>query len=38
MRILPALLAAALCAYPEVARYQGTGSIDDIANFKCVKP
>jgi Tannase and feruloyl esterase len=27
-----------LCAYPEVARYKGTGSIDDAANFACVKP
>jgi feruloyl esterase len=27
-----------LCPYPEVARYTGTGSIDDFANFTCVKP
>jgi Tannase and feruloyl esterase len=27
-----------LCAYPQVARYQGSGSIDDAANFSCVKP
>lgn len=27
-----------LCAYPEVAKYKGTGSIDDAANFTCVKP
>jgi len=27
-----------LCAYPEVARYKGSGSIDDAANFACVKP
>jgi hypothetical protein len=27
-----------LCAYPQVARYQGSGSIDDGANFTCVKP
>ena len=27
-----------LCAYPEVARYQGSGSTDDGANFACVKP
>ena len=27
-----------LCAYPEVDRYKGTGSIDDAANFACVKP
>lgn len=25
-----------LCPYPEVARYKGTGSIDDAANFACV--
>jgi feruloyl esterase len=24
-----------LCAYPAVARYKGTGSIDDAANFTC---
>ena len=24
-----------LCAYPNVARYNGTGSIDDAANFTC---
>jgi feruloyl esterase len=27
-----------LCAYPDVARYKGSGSIDDAANFACVKP
>ena len=27
-----------LCAYPLVARYKGSGSIDDAANFTCVKP
>jgi feruloyl esterase len=27
-----------LCVYPEVAKYQGTGSIDDAANFRCAKP
>jgi len=27
-----------LCAYPEVARYKGSGSIDDTANFSCAKP
>jgi pimeloyl-ACP methyl ester carboxylesterase len=26
-----------LCPYPEVARYTGTGSIDDAANFTCVE-
>jgi feruloyl esterase len=24
-----------LCPYPEVARYDGSGSIDDAANFRC---
>ena len=27
-----------LCAYPQVARYSGKGSIDDAANFTCVTP
>jgi feruloyl esterase len=27
-----------LCTYPQVARYKGTGSIDEAANFSCVKP
>lgn len=27
-----------LCAYPQVARYNGTGSIDDAANFTCRMP
>src|SRR5450759_2709096 len=27
-----------LCVYPQVARHKGTGSIDDFANFTCVKP
>ena len=27
-----------LCPYPQVARYSGTGSIDDAANFACVAP
>jgi len=27
-----------LCPYPQVARYSGTGSIDEAANFKCVAP
>src|SRR5712691_1834714 len=27
-----------LCSYPQVARYTGHGSIDDAANFACVKP
>ena len=25
-----------LCPYPQVAKYRGTGSIDDAANFACV--
>jgi hypothetical protein len=27
-----------LCPYPQVARYKGTGSVDDAENFSCVKP
>jgi feruloyl esterase len=27
-----------LCPYPQVARYQGAGSIDEAANFACVAP
>lgn len=27
-----------LCAYPEVAKWKGTGSIDDAANFQCAAP
>ena len=27
-----------LCAYPKVAHYNGSGSIDDAANFSCVAP
>lgn len=27
-----------LCPYPEVARYDGSGSIDAAANFQCVAP
>jgi len=27
-----------LCAYPLTARYKGTGSSDDTANFTCGKP
>jgi feruloyl esterase len=27
-----------LCPYPQVARYSGTGSIDDAANFRCEVP
>jgi len=24
-----------LCAYPKVARYKGSGSTDEAANFEC---
>jgi len=27
-----------LCAFPQVARYTGSGSTDDAANFRCVQP
>jgi feruloyl esterase len=27
-----------LCPYPQVARYQGRGSTDDAANFRCTAP
>ena len=27
-----------LCPYPQVAKYKGTGSIDDAANFVCKVP
>jgi feruloyl esterase len=27
-----------LCRYPQVAKYKGTGSIDDAANFACQAP
>lgn len=27
-----------LCPYPQVARYKGSGSIDEAANFACVNP
>ncbi len=27
-----------LCVYPNVARYKGTGSADESANFACAKP
>ncbi|MDR2214552.1 MAG: tannase/feruloyl esterase family alpha/beta hydrolase [Nevskiaceae bacterium] len=27
-----------LCPYPQVARYSGSGSIDEAANFRCVSP
>jgi feruloyl esterase len=27
-----------VCPYPQVARYKGTGSVDDAANFACAAP
>lgn len=27
-----------LCPYPQIARYQGSGSIDEAANFTCMLP
>ncbi|HTM50682.1 MAG TPA: tannase/feruloyl esterase family alpha/beta hydrolase [Bryobacteraceae bacterium] len=27
-----------VCPYPQVARYKGTGSIDEAANFACAEP
>lgn len=27
-----------LCSYPRVAKYKGSGSIDDAANFSCQVP
>jgi feruloyl esterase len=27
-----------LCPYPQVAKYAGTGSIDEAANFRCAAP
>ena len=27
-----------LCPYPQVAKYKGTGSIDEAANFVCLAP
>jgi feruloyl esterase len=27
-----------LCPFPQVAKYKGTGSIDDAANFACAAP
>jgi hypothetical protein len=27
-----------LCPYPQVARYRGTGSTDEAANFTCKAP
>jgi feruloyl esterase len=27
-----------LCAYPQVAKYSGSGSTDDAKNFRCQAP
>jgi feruloyl esterase len=27
-----------LCPYPQLAKYKGSGSIDDAANFVCAAP
>jgi feruloyl esterase len=27
-----------LCPYPQIAKYKGTGSTDDTANFACALP
>ncbi len=27
-----------LCPYPQVAKYKGSGSTEDAANFACVAP
>jgi feruloyl esterase len=27
-----------LCTYPQVARYGGTGSVDEASSFRCVNP
>jgi feruloyl esterase len=27
-----------VCPYPQVAKYNGSGSIDDAANFVCANP
>ncbi|HEY3835984.1 MAG TPA: tannase/feruloyl esterase family alpha/beta hydrolase, partial [Bryobacteraceae bacterium] len=27
-----------LCPYPQVAKYKGSGSVDDAANFVCSPP
>jgi hypothetical protein len=33
---LPEKMSRPLCMYPRVARYQGSGSVDDEKNFRCV--
>jgi feruloyl esterase len=27
-----------LCPFPQIAKYKGTGSTDDAANFVCAAP
>jgi feruloyl esterase len=27
-----------VCPYPQIAKYKGTGSIDEAANFSCARP
>jgi feruloyl esterase len=27
-----------LCPYPQIAKYNGSGSTDEAANFSCVTP
>jgi feruloyl esterase len=34
----PAARTRPICPYPEVARYSGTGSIDEAENFTCIPP
>jgi feruloyl esterase len=34
----PVLRTRPLCEYPRVAKYNGTGSTDDAANFSCAAP
>jgi Tannase and feruloyl esterase len=33
-----AVMTRPLCPYPEIARYKGSASTDDAANFTCAKP
>jgi hypothetical protein len=35
---MKAKLTRPLCAYPKIAKYSGTGDINDAANFACVAP
>jgi feruloyl esterase len=38
MSAAPGTLTRPLCAYPKVARWTGSGSTSDAANFRCVNP